>query len=70
MDLYSNEIGRSVATEPPGASPEQLADLVAAEVRKGSTAAIGDDGTINWTDRVHGRPDVGTTGILMIAGGS
>ena len=67
MDLYNNEVGRRVAMQHPKASAEELADLVAAEVKKGSTVVIGPDNAIDWSNHVankkSGQP--GTVGIPL-----
>ncbi|MEE4022961.1 hypothetical protein V1Y59_07730 [Gordonia sp. PKS22-38] len=69
MDLYNNELGRSVAEANPDASAEELADLIAAEVSDGRTIVIGGDGAIDWSKNVKvgetGQP--GTVGVPLPA---
>ncbi|GAA1480693.1 hypothetical protein GCM10009624_11330 [Gordonia sinesedis] len=71
MDLYNNEIGRKVARTNPNASPDELADLVAKEVKEGRTVVITDPGrSIDWSNRVPvdatGQP--GSVGIPLPVG--
>ena len=52
MDLYNNEVGRSVAMANPGASPEELANKVQEAVRQGRTVVIGGDGQLDYSDQI------------------
>jgi hypothetical protein len=58
MDLYNNELGRRLAVEHPDASPDELADLVAAAVRDGDAVVIDLDGDLAFSDDVP----IGQTG--------
>ncbi len=54
MDLYNNEVGRSIATSHPDASPEELARLVRAAVESGDTVVISSDGTqLEYSDQIR-----------------
>ncbi len=53
MDLYNNEVGRSVATANPGVSAEELANKVQDAVRQGRTVVIGGDGQLDYSDQVR-----------------
>lgn len=72
MDLFNNEVGRSVALAHPDASPDELAALIANEVDDGRTLIIGADKTITWSDQLRdgstGQP--GTVGIPSPAAGN
>lgn len=61
MDLYNNEVGRRIALANPGATPEQLADLVQQAVSDGRLIVIDAGGALQWSDRVpygqHGVAD-------------
>lgn len=61
MDLYNNEVGRRIALTHPGATPEQLADLVQQAVTEGRLIVIDAGGALQWSDRVpygqHGIAD-------------
>ncbi|MDT0222768.1 DUF6973 domain-containing protein [Gordonia sp. AC31] len=61
MDLFNNEVGRRVATEHEGATPDELAALVDQAVTEGRTLVLDKDGEIEWSDEIakHG------TGIAM-----
>ncbi|AZG44282.1 DUF6973 domain-containing protein [Gordonia insulae] len=65
MDLYNNEIGRHVAQANPDASADELADLIAAEVRDGGTVVIGQDGAIDWSNHVE-TGDIGLPGTVGV----
>lgn len=53
MDLYNNEVGRSIAAANPDAGPEQLADMVEQAVDNGDTVVVRTDGQgLEWTDRI------------------
>lgn len=58
MDLYNNEVGRRIAAENPGASPQQLADLVQRAAENGELLVIDGSGRLAWSDQVP----VGATG--------
>jgi hypothetical protein len=53
MDLYNNEVGRSIAVANPDASPEELADKVQQAVRQGRTVVIGGDGELDYSDQIR-----------------
>jgi Domain of unknown function (DUF6973) len=53
MDLYNNEVGRSVATANPGASPEELANKIHEAVTRGRTVVIGGDGQLEYSDQIR-----------------
>lgn len=61
MDLYNNEVGRSVAVANPDVSPEELADKVQEAVRQGRTVVIGGDGQLDYSDQIRtedtGKPE-------------
>ena len=59
MDLYNNELGRRIADENPGASDEELADLVHQAVVHGGAIVINGSGELAFSDQV----DVGETGV-------
>ncbi|MGV0718589.1 EspA/EspE family type VII secretion system effector [Mycolicibacterium sp. XJ662] len=62
MDLYNNEIGRSIATANPGASPEQLSDMVHEAVQDGDTVVIRPDGLgLEWSDNIPVGGETGPT---------
>lgn len=51
MDLYNNEVGRNIALANPGASAEELADLVAQAVEDGDMVVIAPDGqNLEWSN--------------------
>lgn len=53
MDLYNNEVGRQIADENPGASREELADLVAQAVTDGRMVVVAPDGqSLVYTDQI------------------
>ena len=53
MDLYNNEVGRTIAAANPDAGPEQLADMVQQAVENGDTVVIRTDGQgLEWSDRI------------------
>ena len=58
MDLYNNEVGRRIAMENPGASDEELADLVYQAVINGEAIVINVNGELAFSDQV----EVGQTG--------
>jgi len=53
MDLYNNEVGRSIAVANPDASPKELADKIQEAVRQGRTVVIGGDGQLDYSDQVR-----------------
>jgi hypothetical protein len=53
MDLYNNEVGRSVATSNEGASREELANKIQEAVTRGRTVVIGGDGQLDYSDQVR-----------------
>jgi hypothetical protein len=53
MDLYNNEVGRQIADENPGASREELADLVQQAVTDGRMVVVAPDGqSLVYTDQI------------------
>jgi hypothetical protein len=63
MDLYNNSVGVRIAREHPGASPAQLATLVADAVRDGRMVVVDRHGRLEWSDRVA----VGQHGVAPAA---
>lgn len=61
MDLHNNEVGRRIAEENPGASDEELADLVERSVADGEMVVIDQDGRLvpshSITPDQAGHPD-------------
>ncbi|WP_294252605.1 hypothetical protein [uncultured Sphingomonas sp.] len=61
MDLYNNEVGRRIAVEHPGASPEALADLVQKALDDGELMVVDRSGHLAPSDTVargqHGMAD-------------
>ncbi len=75
MDLYNNEVGRSIGAANRNASPEQLANLVEQSLNQGKLVVIDRSGNLEWSDRVvrgqHGvapndviGPNLGTPGVV------
>ncbi len=75
MDLYNNEVGRSIGAANRNASPEQLANLVEQSLNQGKLVVIDRNGSLEWSDRVvrgqHGvapndviGPNLGTPGVV------
>jgi hypothetical protein len=75
MDLYNNEIGRSIGAANKSASPEQLANLVEQSLNQGKLVVVDRNGSLEWSDRVvkgqHGfapneviGPHLGTPGVV------
>lgn len=75
MDLYNNEVGRSIGAANRNATPEQLADLVEQFLNQGKLVVIDRNGNLEWSDRVvrgqHGLapndvigPHIGTPGVV------
>lgn len=58
MDLYNNELGRSIAVANPDASDEELADLVFQAINDGEAVVIDASGELAYSDQVA----VGATG--------
>lgn len=53
MDLYNNEVGRSIADANPGASREELAGLVEQAVRDGQMVVVAPDGeSLVYSDQI------------------
>ena len=52
MDLYNNEVGRSIGASHPNASREELANLVADALNQGKLVVVGRDHNLQWSDRV------------------
>lgn len=52
MDLYNNEVGRSIGAANRNASPEQLANLVEQSLNQGKLVVIDSGGNLEWSDRV------------------
>lgn len=63
MDLYNNEVGRRIAEENPGASDQELADLVEQTVADGEMVVIDQEGHLvpsnSITPAQAGHPDPG-----------
>lgn len=54
MDLYNNEVGRSIATSHPDASRDELARLVREAVERGDTVVVSADGTqLEYSDQIR-----------------
>jgi len=75
MDLYNNEVGRSIGAANRNATPEQLANLVEQSLNQGKLVVIDSGGNLEWSDRVvrgqHGvapndviGPNLGTPGVV------
>ncbi|MFC6015423.1 DUF6973 domain-containing protein [Plantactinospora solaniradicis] len=67
MDLYNNEVGRSVAVANPDTSPQELADKVQEAVQQGRTVVIGGDGQLDYSDQVR-TEDTGKPGDQTLPG--
>lgn len=53
MDLYNNEVGRTLAAANPDSSSERLAEMAAETVRNGATVVIRSDGLgLEWSDNI------------------
>ncbi len=52
MDLYNNEVGRTIAEDYPDASEQQLAILVRNALRSGKLVLIDQDGRLAWSNKV------------------
>lgn len=75
MDLYNNEIGRSIGAANRNATPDQLANLVEQALNQGKLVVIDNGGNLEWSDRVvrghHGlapsgaiAPAINTPGVV------
>lgn len=75
MDLYNNEVGRSIGAANRNATPEQLANLVEQALTQGKLTVINGAGNLEWSDRVargqHGlapsgaiAPAINTPGVV------
>lgn len=75
MDLYNNEVGRSIGAANRNATPEQLANLVEQSLNQGKLVVVDHGGNLEWSDRVvkgqHGLapnevigPNLGTPGVV------
>ncbi|WP_349656568.1 XVIPCD domain-containing protein [Xanthomonas sp. 10-10] len=53
MDLYNNKIGRGIAADNPGASEEQLAQLVGNALKEGKLILMDRNGALAWSDQVQ-----------------
>lgn len=64
MDLYNNEVGRSIGAANRNATPDQLANLVEQALNQGKLTVIDNAGNLEWSDRVargqHGLAPSGT----------
>ena len=58
MDLYNNEVGRSIAIANPDATDEDLARLIADAVRNGNLTTIGLDEQLQWSNSGGNHPAV------------
>ncbi|PPU68921.1 XVIPCD domain-containing protein [Xanthomonas pisi] len=78
MDLYNNQVGRGIAAAHPGASKEQLAQLVGDAMKDGKLILMDHQGKLAWSDQVqvgqHGlspkdaiQPHLQTPGIVPAA---
>jgi hypothetical protein len=66
MDLYNNEVGRTIATANPRATPAQLADLVQRAVNKGDTVVIAPGGEkLAWSNTIAWGEAGTTTGATV-----
>lgn len=52
MDLYNNQIGRSIGAANRNVDPEKLADLVEQALNQGKLVVIDGKGNLEWSDRV------------------
>ncbi|MEU1982459.1 hypothetical protein [Nocardia sp. NPDC019395] len=53
MDLYNNEIGRTIALQNPDADPEELQELVKQAVERGDTVVVNQERQLSWSDDVE-----------------
>lgn len=72
MDLYNNEVGRSIAAANPNASDAEIAQLVYQAVQSGQTVVIDGQRNLAWSDQVavgsHGHPLAADQGGLVLPG--
>jgi hypothetical protein len=52
MDLYNNEVGRRIASDNPGASHSELADLIEQAINNGELLVIDANGDLAWSNQV------------------
>lgn len=50
MDLYNNEMGRTIAMQHPHVTDQELAELVERAARNGDLITIGEDERLRWSD--------------------
>ena len=55
MDLYNNEVGRSIGAKNMSATPEELAKLVGQSLNQGKLLVIDKNGDLEWSDQVPRR---------------
>jgi hypothetical protein len=78
MDLYNNEVGRSIGAANKNATPEQLANLVEQSLNQGKLVVVDRNGSLEWSDRVvkgqHGLapnevigPHLNTPGVVNLS---
>ncbi|MGV0624703.1 DUF4226 domain-containing protein [Mycolicibacter minnesotensis] len=68
MDLYNNEVGRSLAAANPHATPAQLADLMQQAVDRGNTVVIAPGGDkLAWSNTIAWG-EAGTTSASTVPG--
>jgi hypothetical protein len=68
MDLYNNEVGRQIAAENPGASPEELADATLEALNDGRLVVVDRSGHLAYSNEVA-RNDHGVTDPTVGEGG-
>lgn len=52
MDLYNNQVGRSIGAANPHATPQELANQVEQALNQGKLVTIDRSGNLEWSDRV------------------
>ena len=52
MDLYNNQVGRSIGAANPNATPQELANQVEQALNQGKLVTIDRAGNLEWSDRV------------------
>jgi hypothetical protein len=52
MDLYNNQVGRSIALAHPYASKDELAELVSGALKQGKLVLMDRQGNLAWSDQV------------------
>ena len=61
MDLYNNQVGRTIAVENPSADENQLSNLVKQAIDDGKMIVIDQLSNLNWSNKValwqHGLSD-------------